>query len=207
MERGDWATLSMMLRYVDELEEDDAFAHKGDNVTDIVIRGKVSGGTTKAALQEVITRQSAMLVEKDDIIRRLIAYMRTQGIDVSSFRMAPLPLAPGVEGGLPLARPVLETMTAESEAASAAGSSMGGIPRVEDGTACTSPLSVTICEGYSVRPSRSREKRSRALDVVGGVEEAATLHVRSTNYDAILSMRSLGSYVVARNASVRDHRV
>ena len=174
-----------MLRYVDELEEDDAFAHKGDNVTDIVIRGKVSGGTTKAALQEVITRQSAMLVEKDDIIRRLIAYMRTQGIDVSSFRMAPLPLAPGVEGGLPLARPVLETMTAESEAASAAGSSMGGIPRVEDGTACTSPLSVTICEGYSVRPSRSREKRSRALDVVGGVEEAATLHVRSTNYDEI----------------------
>ena len=99
MERGDWATLSMMLRYVDELEEDDAFAHKGDNVTDIVIRGKVSGGTTKAALQEVITRQSAMLVEKDDIIRRLIAYMRTQGIDVSSFRMAPLPSAPD-EGGL-----------------------------------------------------------------------------------------------------------
>ena len=41
-----------------------------------------------------------MLVEKDDIIRRLIAYMRTQGIDVSSFRMAPLPSAPDVEGGL-----------------------------------------------------------------------------------------------------------
>ena len=41
-----------------------------------------------------------MLVEKDDIIRRLIAYMRTQGIDVSSLRMAPLPSAPDVEGGL-----------------------------------------------------------------------------------------------------------